>query len=182
VQIARIAATAITLWRNSGVLACFVASALLLACTAQRTAPLTTEPAAIAQPAAAAPEPAAAQKSLSWTVNGYKKDAALWISSVNKKNLFEGAPPPILKSIVVLSIAIDSEGQPTHVGVLRSNGYTDLEIVAVQSVHRAAPLPHPNRLIMHHGGVEYTETWLFRDDGRFQIRTLALPQAAGPET
>ncbi len=178
-QIARIAVAAVTLWRNSDVLACLLASALLFGCTAQRTAPLTAEPAAIPQPVPAAPEPAAAQKSRSWTVNGYKKDAALWISSVNKKSLFEGAPPPILKSIVVLSISVDTEGQPTHVSVLRSNGYTDLEKVAVQSVHRAAPLPHPNRLIVHHGGVEYTETWLFRDDGRFQIRTLAEPQASG---
>jgi protein TonB len=179
VQVAGIAVTAATLRRNSGVLACFLASALLLACTVQRTAPLTAEPAATQQAAAAAPEPATAQKSQSWTVNGYKKDAALWISSVNKKNLFEGVPPPILKSIVVLSIAIDSEGQPTHVSVLRSNGYTDLEKAAMQSVHRAAPLPHPNRLIVHHGGIEYTETWLFRDDGRFQIRTLAEPQSSG---
>ncbi len=178
-QITRIAATAATLRRNSGVLACVLASALLLACTAQRTAPLTAVPAAIPQAAPAATEPAAAQKSLSWTVNGYKKDAALWISGVNKKSLFEGVPPPVLKSIVVLSISVDSEGRPTHVGILRSNGYTDLEKVAVQSVHRAAPLPQPNRLIMHHGGLEYTETWLFRDDGRFQIRSLAEPQASG---
>lgn len=124
----------------------------------------------------AAPEPAP-PPSTAWTVNGYKKEAALWISNANRKNLFEGVPPPILKSVVVLSILIDADGQPRQVKVLRSNGYTDLEKIAVQSVHRAAPLPHPNRLIVRHGGVEYTETWLFRDDGRFQIRTLAEPQA-----
>jgi len=177
-QIAGINAAAVALRRNSGALACLLASALLIACSALHTAPLTPAPVATPQPAPAAAESASAPKSPSWTVNGYKKDAALWISSVNKKNLFEGVPPPVLKSIVVLSIAIDAEGQPTHVGILRSNGYTDLEKVAVQSVHRAAPLPQPNRLIVRRGGVEYTETWLFRDDGRFQIRTLAQPQAS----
>jgi len=121
--------------------------------------------------------PAPVAKSPAWTVNGYKKDAAEWISSVNKKNLFEGIPPPILKSVVVLSIAVDAGGQPTRVAVLRSNGYTELDRIAVQSVRLAAPLPHPSRFIMRSGGLEYTETWLFRDDGRFQIRTLALPQA-----
>lgn len=160
-------------------LACLLAGALLAACSAHRTAPA---PAAPAVPAPAtqpeAPE-SAAQRSSSWTVNGYKKDAALWISNVNSKHLFEGAPPPILKSVVVLSIAIDAEGQPTRVAVLRSNGYTELERAAVQSVQRAAPLPQPSRMIVHHGGLEYTETWLFRDDGRFQIRTLAQPQATG---
>jgi protein TonB len=76
-----------------------------------------------------------------------------------------------------LQIAVDAGGQPTRVAVLRSNGYTELDRIAVQSVRRAAPLPHPSRFIMHGGGLEYTETWLFRDDGRFQIRTLAQPQA-----
>jgi protein TonB len=157
-----------------------LAAGWLSACSLQHNA--APEPAvAPAAPTPAAPvgaEPElATPASKAWTLNGYKKDAALWISNVNRKSLFEGVPPPILKSVVVLLISIDADGQPRQVKVLRSNGYTDLEKIAVQSVHRAAPLPHPNRLIVRRGGVEYTETWLFRDDGRFQIRTLAEPQA-----
>lgn len=152
--------------------------AALAACSVHHPAP--PPPAETPAPApAASAAPVEAPRSLSWSVNSYKKDAALWISNVNKKNLFEGAPPPVLKSIVVLAIVIDAEGQPTKVAVLRSNGYSDLEKIAVQSVHRAAPLPHPSRLIVRHGGVEYTETWLFRNDGRFQIRSLAEPQETG---
>jgi periplasmic protein TonB len=153
--------------------------ALLAACSAQRNAPLPTAPAAVTQPVPPTVESASAQKSHSWTVNGYKKDAALWISSVNQKHLYEGAPPAMLKSVVVLAIAVDTGGNPLRVAVLRSNGYTELEKAAVQSVERAAPLPQPSRLIVRHGSLEYTETWLFRDDGRFQIRTLAQPQATG---
>jgi periplasmic protein TonB len=163
---------------KAALLLCVLAGVLLTACSTHRSPPPAPDAAATA-PAASAPAAApASPASSSWTVNGYKREAALWISSVNKKNLFEGVPPPILKSIVVLSIVVDAEGQPTQVRVLRSNGYADLEKIAMQSVHRAAPLPLPNRLIVRHGGVEYTETWLFRDDGRFQIRTLAQPQAS----
>ena len=155
-----------------------LACALLVACSAQRPAPPAAVPPAAANEAAAVPEPDSAQNSHALTVNGYKKDAALWIASVNRQILFQGVPPPVLKSVVVLSIVIDALGQPTHVAVMRSNGYTELEKIAVQSVYRSAPLPHPNRLITRHGVLEYTETWLFRDDGRFQIRTLAQPQAS----
>jgi protein TonB len=154
-----------------------LAVALVSGCSLHRNAapePAAAPPAPV-QPAIMAPTTPASK---AWTLNGYKKEAALWISEANRKNLFEGVPPPILKSVVVLSILIDAEGQPRQVKVLRSNGYTDLEKIAVQSVHRAAPLPHPNRMIVRHGAVEYTETWLFRDDGRFQIRTLAQPQAS----
>ncbi|MEJ0047491.1 MAG: TonB family protein [Rhodospirillales bacterium] len=117
--------------------------------------------------------------SSSWTVDGYKKEAARWIYDANRKYLYDGAPPPILKSVVVLSIAIDPAGQPTRVAVLRSNGYSDLDQLAIQSVKRSAPLPHPSRMIAHGHSMEYTETWLFRDDGRFQIRSLAQAQQTG---
>jgi protein TonB len=32
--------------------------------------------------------------------------------------------------------------------------------------------------VLRSGRVEVAETWLFRDDGRFQIRSLAEPQAS----
>jgi protein TonB len=154
-------------------LACAV---IVAACTSQQPAPPVVQPA----PApAAVPVPLEAPKSSSWTVDGYKKDAALWIYGANAKGLYEGAPPPILKSVVVLSISVDSRGHPTRVTVLRSNGFTELDKLAVQSVKRADPLPPPSRMIMRGGGLEFTETWLFRDDGRFQLRTLAATQQTG---
>ena len=47
----------------------------------------------------------------------------------------------------------------------------------MQSVRDASPLPAPQRSLVRNGRIELTETWLFRDDGRFQIRTLAQAQA-----
>jgi protein TonB len=164
---------------KAGALLCLAASALIAACSSQPSAPPqpATPPAPAAQAAAA--EPPVVPHSFSWTVDGYKKDAAQRIYEANKSRLYDGAPPPILKSIIVLSIAIDADGQPKRVKVLRSNGYKDLDKIALQSVERAAPLPHPSRMISHGRGMEYTETWLFREDGRFQLRSLAQVQQTG---
>lgn len=163
---------------KAGAILCLATGALITACSSQPSAPPPALPPAPAAHAAAA-EPSAVPHSFSWTVDGYKKDAAQRIYEANKSRLYDGAPPPILKSIIVLSIAIDADGQPRRVKVLRSNGYKDLDKIALQSVERAAPLPHPSRMISHGRGMEYTETWLFRDDGRFQLRSLAQVQQTG---
>jgi protein TonB len=119
--------------------------------------------------------------SLSLTMHGYKRDVAKQIYRANPQHLFEGAPPPMLKSVVVLEIKVDSEGKPTYIRVLRSNRYKELEALAMQSVRAAAPLPRPNRFVMRRGVAEFVETWLFRNDGHFQIRTLAEAQADSEE-
>lgn len=121
-----------------------------------------------------------ASESDAQSVDGYKRDVARCIYRANASLLFEGVPPPTLRAVVVLSIRIDSNGNAQQLYVVRSNGYKKLEEVALRSVRHAAPLPVPNRLIVRNGGVEFVETWLFRDDGRFQIRSLAEAQATLP--
>ena len=69
---------------------------------------------------------------------------------------------------------------------MRGNGYTDLERRALESVRRAAPFDPPPHQLLSRNAVEITETFLFRDDGKFQVRSLALPQptvsdADGPQ-
>jgi len=127
-------------------------------------------------PVIEASQPAPLQ-SFALTVDGYKRDVAQAIYRTNPGALFDGAPPPTLRAVVVLSLRIDPAGNPSRVTVLRSNGYRELEELAVSSVKRAAPLPMPNRIITRDGNMEFVETWLFRDDGRFQIRSLAEAQA-----
>ena len=83
----------------------------------------------------------------------------------------------MLRSVVVLSVRIDNRGRPVRIGVVRSNGIRTLERQAIQSVRSAAPLPIPAAALRRRGTADITETWLFRDDGRFQIRTLAQAQA-----
>jgi len=121
-------------------------------------------------PAVSAPD------SKAWTLATYKLEVARWITRTSAEHLYEGAPPPLLKSIVVLSISVNAEGQLARVTVLRSNGFKALEQRALQSVKAAVPLPKPGLVVSRRGVAEFTETWLFRDDGRFQLRSLALPQ------
>ena len=112
------------------------------------------------------------------TAEHFKRDVACRIHARNGKHLYDGAPPPVLRSVVVLSVRIDARGRPVRIGVLRSNGIRELERRAIQSVRSAAPLPVPAARLLRRGTADITETWLFRDDGRFQVRTLASVQAA----
>ena len=110
-------------------------------------------------------------------LQAYKHRVACHLHRRNQDQLFAGAPPPVLKSVVVLSLKVDSRGQPA-VQVLRSNGIRDLERRAMQAVRDAAPLPPPQQQLLRRGTADLTETWLFRDDGQFQLRSLAAVQAA----
>ncbi len=97
--------------------------------------------------------------------DGYRRDFAQKVATVNREAIADSLPD-MLKSIVVLNVSIDSRGNLTDVSVRRGNGYTDLEQRAMQSVRRAAPFAAPGQ------SLSFLETFLFRDDGRFQIRSL----------
>ena len=162
--------------------------ALLLAACAptsdspKLTSPTGETPVQEARAAASGKEPDAEppRESEARTLDGYKRDAArrIYFRSIGK--LYDGLPPPLLKSIVVLSIEIDAQGAVKQVKLIRSNGYRDLEQRAMQSVRDAGPLPIPRESLLKRGRLEYYETWLFRNDDRFQIRSLAEPQADAP--
>lgn len=166
-------------------LLCLAASLLASACAVPRVeAPRAKSenlPAPTAPTAPAAPARDSVPESSARTLDAYKQEVARWIYRSSAENLFHGAPPPMLKSIVVLTVTVDAHGQPRHIAVQRSNGYGALNQLAMQSVKRAAPLPRPGRSLMRGGVAEFSETWLFRDDGRFQIRSLAQVQARGDD-
>lgn len=106
------------------------------------------------------------------TLDGYKKEFALRVAH-SSPEMFEGPLPEVLKSIVVLDVTIDRGGNLAKVAVRRSNGYKALENRAIDSVRRAAPFGAPAFSVRgREGTVNFLETFLFRDDGRFQIRSL----------
>ena len=126
-------------------------------------------PAEQPRPAARAPE---ASVIPAVTIDGYKKAVAARIAA-NSRHMFSEPLPDMLKSVVVLEITIDRDGNLRHVAVRRSNGFKALEERAVESVREAAPFGAPNALVRHGAGsVNFMETFLFRNDGRFQIRSL----------
>jgi len=106
------------------------------------------------------------------TMGEYKRDVAQRIVQVNA-DTYSARPPDVLKSIVVLEITVDNAGQATAVSVYRSNGYAHLEERALASVAKAAPFTPPAHALLDGApSVTFLETFLFREDGLFQVRSL----------
>jgi hypothetical protein len=106
------------------------------------------------------------------TLDDYKRRLAGRIVASSSKTFHEPLPRA-MKSIVVLHIRVDSRGLPMRTAVFRSNGYRSLEQRAVASVVDAVPLPPPpGALLDDTSSLSFLETFLFRDDGLFQVRSL----------
>lgn len=130
--------------------------------------PMVSVPAAVAPiaPIAAAP------RSAPPTLDNYKVDVARQIAGASAE-VFDEPLPEMLKSVVVLDVTIGRDGRLLRVAVLRSNGYKALEARALESVRRAAPFAAPAASVRRADGtVNFLETFLFRDDGRFRIRSI----------
>lgn len=170
------------------------AALVLAACAPQPPAPVTpraSPPAAAPPPAAppspaatpapsAAPSPSAGPRPYAkprTQVDAYKQAIGLQILERNVERTFEGVPPHLLRAVIVLQFVVDGQGQITRARVLRApSSQKALEPVALASLQRAAPFPPPPRLLLTNNTVELFETWLFRADGKFQIRSIAPPQ------
>jgi len=119
----------------------------------------------------ATPPPPAPPQSL----NDYKLGVAKRIVATSR-DTYSTPVPEMLKSIVVLEITLDKAGAPLEVMAFRSNGYEDLTLRAITSVVDAAPFAAPEpALLQSTGTVSFLETFLFRDDDAFQLRSLVLP-------
>jgi TonB family protein len=72
----------------------------------------------------------------------------------------------MLKSVVVLELANAADGTLLHASVVRSNGHPELAQRALDTVKAAAPFTPSGQ------AVQFLETFLFRDDECFHIRSL----------
>ena len=106
----------------------------------------------------------------------WKQRAAERIYEVSRTQLFEGRPEHLLRAVIVVEATVDRQGKVTRSRIMRSPGIASLDSVALRSLQNASPLPVPPASLTAKGPLTYHETWLFRKDGRFQLRTLALPQ------
>ncbi len=110
------------------------------------------------------------------TQTGYKRDVAQHIASLNASKTYAGRPQALLRSVVVVRYVVDANGRLVRSEILRSNRDRATEATALQSLRSAVPLPRPSRHLLRNGQIEDMETWLFNNDGRFQLRTIAEPQ------
>ena len=125
---------------------------------------------------AAAPAPSARLAPLDPALEDWKRSAAEKVHAVNRAQLFEGRPEHLLRAVIVVEATVDREGRVTRSKVLRSPGIASLDSMALGSLKAASPLPAPPSKLVAKGPLVFSETWLVRKDGRFQLRSLALPQ------
>ncbi|MFZ9286644.1 MAG: hypothetical protein ACO241_11785 [Burkholderiaceae bacterium] len=131
------------------------------------TAPsLPTSPA----PSAAAPAaPSAEPPARNW--DEYKMRAARRIAQANASDTFDGAVPQRLASIPVLQVHLNRDGTVRDVQVMRTPKFSPQTVqMAMRAVRRVGSfgpvghLPQP---------WQFSETFLYNDDLKFQLRTLA---------
>lgn len=112
------------------------------------------------------------------TLDQYRDAVAKRIVERNPSYVLRGTPQAMLRSLVVVSFTVDRNGHVVQSSVYRTNGDDEAESTALATLHRAAPLPlPPGKLLNGRGQLELFEDWLFNDDGKFQLRELASPQA-----
>lgn len=151
-----------------------LALVILMAGCAQRRGPAPEPAQAPAAPSAPAAAPTA---SVAQTLDLYKVEVAQRIYTASS-DISQGRPQDLLRAVIVLSIVVNRNGQPVRVSIQRTPGDAEAEQRAIQSVQRGAPYPRPSNTVLRGAsGIEFFETWLFNDDGRFQLRSLAQTQA-----
>jgi periplasmic protein TonB len=110
------------------------------------------------------------------SLDAYKTQVAYHVMQHNPNQTFSGRLPPMLPAIVVLNITVDKDGGVRDVAVQRSRD-ADASRVAVDSMRRSGPLPKPTRLVADHAdAMTFSETFLFNNQYRFQLRSVAGPQ------
>ena len=143
-------------------------------CGSRRSAPAESTPAAPAPAPAATPVSApGVPASSANNLEDYKREVALHIHRLAASQVFEGRPPSLLRSVIVASLLVDGSGNLAGVRILRDNGDAETVAAVHESLRRAAPFPRPPRRLLRSGRIEFSETWLVRDDAKFQLRTLA---------
>ncbi|HWT71830.1 MAG TPA: TonB family protein [Oxalicibacterium sp.] len=106
----------------------------------------------------------------------YKLALANRIAQVSSIKVFIGRPQPLLRSVVVVRYEVDGQGKLLRSEIMRSNHDRVTENTALSTLRAAAPFPKPAAKLLRNGRVDLVETWLFNNDGRFQLRTIAEPQ------
>ena len=121
--------------------------------------------------------PAPASRPAPAGLDDYKTQVAQHVVQHNPGHTYEGQLPALLPAIVVLEITVDKNGQLTNVEVRRSRD-PNASRIALAAVRRSTPLPRPRQLALATGKLTFSETFLFADRDRYQLRSLAGPQAS----
>nr|WP_314628210.1 hypothetical protein [uncultured Janthinobacterium sp.] len=111
------------------------------------------------------------------TIDAYKLRVAQQIMDANSEHTFSGRLPPMLPAIVVLDLSVGRDGALKSVRVHRSRD-SDASNAALAAVRRVPDAFPPAAQLMRSRDktLDFSETFLFNDQYRFQLRTLSGPQ------
>jgi periplasmic protein TonB len=88
-----------------------------------------------------------------------------------------GAPQPLLRAVVVLRVKLSDIGRWTAEVVRENDEQPELTRKALASVAHLHGSPEMSPAAAEQLRREgFMEVWLFQNDGRFALKTLALPQ------
>jgi protein TonB len=114
------------------------------------------------------------------TVEDLKQLFAREVYRTSAADIFHTPPHALLRAVVVMRVSLGEDGH-WQAQLLRDNvNQPQMTRLAQDSVQR---LPVPEGLgeallkVLREEG--FVETWLFINDGRFALRSLALPQVHG---
>lgn len=149
---------------------------LLAACTSPPVAPPPAPEPKREKPVAQPKVEPKVSQSYAATANAYKREIAQHISQNNLAFIYTERPQALLRAVIVLKFSISADGKLLQKEIVRTNRDKGAETTALTSITNAAPFPRPAIQLVQNGKIDVTETWLFNNDGRFQLRTIALPQ------
>jgi protein TonB len=146
----------------------FCAAVILAGCASDKSIPSLA--------GGTAPRPGPVVGTTASSVQAYKIALANHIAAVNGAKMYTGQPQALLRSVVVVKYVVDGDGQLVRSEIMRSNHDRNTEATALATLRNSAPFPRPAAQLLQHGRLELAETWLFNDDGRFQLRSTAQRQ------
>jgi TonB family protein len=119
---------------------------------------------------------ASSQKvSVATDAKAYRIDAARHIYAAYAPRIYKGRLPPLIHGVVVVETTVDGSGYPRDVKLVRGPSHApDVSAAVIEMIKRAGPLPAPSRFGSN--GLRFTEIWLVRKDGRFQLDSLTEGQ------
>jgi protein TonB len=110
------------------------------------------------------------------TLDEYKRQLGQRIHQVNSTKVYIVRPQALLRSVIVIRFVINAEGALVRSEIMRTNHDKQAETTALASLRNTAPFPKPPPGLLRGGRLELSESWLFNNDGRFQVRSIALQQ------
>jgi protein TonB len=110
------------------------------------------------------------------SIDEYKIELGRRIQQVNSTKVYIVQPQALLRSVIVVRFVVDAQGGLVRSEIMRTNHDKETEATAVASLRNTAPFPKPPPALLSGGKLEMSESWLFNNDGKFQVRSLAMQQ------